>query len=219
MGWIAEIVYGVVVSKRILNPGFLRLPLLPIYGTGAVIIVFLISPYVDNPFLLFIASAVAATIVEYLTHLVLDKAFRIQLWNYDDKKFNLQGRVALDMSITFGVLALLLVYIIHPAISPLVELVPPLALIIISFVLGGLVLLDAANAVTSLTRLRLSDIKGAIEDIQASIVEQIAKLTTLTPKSKGRARRTWLRLHNSNIKRLRRVFPNARISARRSKSS
>lgn len=220
LGWVAEVIYGLVVLKKLNDPGFLRLPLLPIYGIGSVAIVFLIEPYVPNPFLVFIASLVVATVVEYLTHLLLDKLFHLQLWNYDDKAFNIQGRVAPGMSILFGVLALLLVYVIHPVVFQLANLLPELFLGIVVITLSSLVVLDATNAVSSLARLRLSKIKGTIEDVQEAITAQLAKLS-LPPSSTRvrahRAKRLFLRLHNLNIQRLQRAFPNARVSERKAK--
>ena len=37
-GWILEVIYRSLNNKKIVNPGFLTGPYLPIYGIGAVII-------------------------------------------------------------------------------------------------------------------------------------------------------------------------------------
>ena len=49
------------------QPGFLRGPLLPIYGTGAVIILLAVIPVRENPALVFLLGMLAATALEYVT--------------------------------------------------------------------------------------------------------------------------------------------------------
>ena len=40
-GWIIETVYRSLDRKRVVNPGFLNGPYLPLYGSGAIILVLL----------------------------------------------------------------------------------------------------------------------------------------------------------------------------------
>ena len=44
LGWIFESTYVSLKQKRLVNRGFLRLPMLPLYGSGAVMMLW-VSPY------------------------------------------------------------------------------------------------------------------------------------------------------------------------------
>ena len=58
LGWILESVYRSYCEKRIINSGFLRGPICPIYGVGANIILIFLSSLEKKPILLFILSII-----------------------------------------------------------------------------------------------------------------------------------------------------------------
>jgi uncharacterized membrane protein len=126
LGWVAEVLYVFATSRphRLQNRGFLAGPFLPIYGIGAIALLLLVYPYVGNPFLAFVASVAITSTLEFVTHLVLDKLFHIKLWDYSSRPFNLRGRICLQNSLLFGVLALLLIYVIHPTLSAFLDGLP-----------------------------------------------------------------------------------------------
>ena len=47
-GWIFESTYVSLKKKRFVNRGFLRLPMLPLYGSGAVMMLWVSLPVHDN---------------------------------------------------------------------------------------------------------------------------------------------------------------------------
>ena len=63
-GWIFESSYVSLKKKHFVNRGFLRLPMLPLYGTGAVMMLWVSLPVKDNLFLVYLSGVVAATILE-----------------------------------------------------------------------------------------------------------------------------------------------------------
>ena len=67
IGYIMEIIVCSVEEKKIVNRGFLFGPICPIYGIGALLIVFGLSSYKDNPVLLFFLGMILTTAVEYYT--------------------------------------------------------------------------------------------------------------------------------------------------------
>ena len=66
LGWLMETTLVSLQSKKFINRGFFMGPYCPIYGTGGVLLLVL-SPYKDSPFLVFILSIVICSIIEYLT--------------------------------------------------------------------------------------------------------------------------------------------------------
>lgn len=212
LGWINEFIYILITERRLHIAGFLTMPILPIYGTGALLILLFIAPYINNPFLVFVLSVIVATILEYVTHWIIDKVFHIQLWNYDNKRFNLKGRICLENSLGFGALALLLIYIIHPALLELLISVPSTVTIVTVAILGSLLVIDFVNSVASLLRMRFANLEGTLHDIQRHIIAELTILTSENPSHRKlmRTRRAFLRLHQLNIKRLTSAYPNAR---------
>lgn len=103
----------------------LILPVCPVYGLGALAILLLPQAIQQNPLLLFPAAALACTGVEYAVGLFYEKVFRVSFWNYAHLPLNLNGRVCPLFSLFWGVLAVLVLRVIHPWAVLLVERIPP----------------------------------------------------------------------------------------------
>lgn len=213
LGWVHEVLYSLVFSRKLHNPGFLIGPLLPIYGFGAVAIV-AVAPYIENPFLLFVASAFIATLIEYVGHLLLSSMFHIQLWDYSRRRFNLQGRVCLENSLGFGMLALLVVYVVHPPLARLFSGFPETAVIAVAFALLGAVLVDLGSSVWTLIEFRpeVGALRESFAEMQHRAQIRLLEVQALTDRVQQRLdgpRLTLLQAHNRNLNRLRKAFPDA----------
>ncbi|MCI7442514.1 MAG: putative ABC transporter permease [Clostridium sp.] len=124
LGWGCETIYCSIDDKKFVNRGFLNGPFCPIYGTGALLVIDIFMKYKDDLVVLFILSVVITSIVEYITSYLLEKIFNLQLWDYSIYPFNLNGRVCLKNSLLFGVLSILAVEIIHPAVEGFLSRLP-----------------------------------------------------------------------------------------------
>ena len=102
----------------------LFLPLCPVYGLGALLIVALPEAVRERPLALFFLGALVATAAEYATDFFCEKVLRVRFWDYADLPANLNGRVCLLFSGIWGLLALGLVYWVHPAVSRWVGAIP-----------------------------------------------------------------------------------------------
>lgn len=123
-GWLMEVVCKLVQYKRFINRGFLIGPYCPIYGTGAILITFLLKRYVNDPFTLFIMAILVCGTLEYLTSYFMEKIYHARWWDYSQKKFNINGRVCLDTIIPFGLLGMFIIYISNPFIIGKIKLLP-----------------------------------------------------------------------------------------------
>ena len=97
---------GVLESRL----GLLYVPLRPMYGVGAVACMLLLHGFLQQPLLIILFGMLICTVVEYAGGVVMEKAFCTVFWDYSDKPLNLQGRVCLQYSACWGLLALLPVY-------------------------------------------------------------------------------------------------------------
>lgn len=120
LGWVCESTYCSIGQKKLVNRGFLNGPFCPIYGFGALLVISILSPFVNNIPVLFIASIIVTSTLEYITSYVLEKIFHMSWWDYSTYKYNINGRVCLQNSLMFGLLSLFVMLVIHPAIDDFV---------------------------------------------------------------------------------------------------
>lgn len=73
---------------------------------------------------IFLLGLIAATMLEYVTGVVMEALFQVRYWDYSNKKFNIQGHICLSSSLAWGVFTLLLIRVVHPRISALLERIP-----------------------------------------------------------------------------------------------
>lgn len=154
IGWVYESTLCSITGKKWVNRGFLNGPLCPIYGFGALLILFVF--YGQNTALLplFLSSMILTTVVEYITSVLLEVFFKAKWWDYTDRPFNIHGRVYLTGALVFATLSLLLVRFIHPFISSLVVTLPTDTIILATLSIGFIFLFDLYITVTHILQLK-----------------------------------------------------------------
>lgn len=129
LGWVCESIYCSIGNNKVINRGFLSGPICPIYGFGALIIIFFLKRYEDNIIAVFIYGMIVTSVLEYITGFLLETLFHTKWWDYSKKKTNIKGRVCLKNSILFGIMSVVLINVIHKNIYNLVVYIPMLLLI------------------------------------------------------------------------------------------
>ena len=124
LGWVWESCYVSARQRRWVNRGFLHGPLLPIYGFGAVIILWATLPVRGSLALIFLLGMLAATALEYVTGAAMEALFKVRYWDYSGKPFNLNGHICLTCSLAWGAFSVLLVKVLHPPLEDLVLRLP-----------------------------------------------------------------------------------------------
>ncbi len=124
LGWVWESCYVSAKSGHWVNRGFLHGPLLPIYGSGAIIVLFLTLPVRENIPLIFLLGMTGATVLEYVTGALMEKLFGVRYWDYSKQFCNLNGHICLGCSLGWGVFSVLLVRVIHKPVEQLVLAIP-----------------------------------------------------------------------------------------------
>lgn len=142
LGWLIEVVGKLITLKRFINRGFLIGPYCPIYGTGAILITFLLKKYIEDPIALFVMAIVICGILEYLTSYFMEKIFHARWWDYSQKKFNINGRICLDTIIPFGLLGMFIMYVSNPFLLKKLEALPEIALNILFWTLLIIYIID-----------------------------------------------------------------------------
>lgn len=117
MGWIIEVVYRSITQREFINAGFLYGPFVPLYGFGALLIIFLELFIHQWPLpIKIVVYGIILTLIEYVTGIILEKTFKLKLWDYSDSRFNIKGRVSLLFSLCWTALALIFITFIHPTV-------------------------------------------------------------------------------------------------------
>lgn len=141
-GWVWESCYVSVRQHKWVNRGFLHGPFLPIYGSGALVVLLSTLHVRDNLVLVYIMGLTGATILEYFTGAAMEKLFHVRYWDYSNQRFNLNGHICLTSSVAWGFFSILLVHYIHIPIENFVLKLPALAADAIGFVLTACTAVD-----------------------------------------------------------------------------
>ena len=178
IGWVWESCYVSVHEKKWVNRGFLHGPFLPIYGTGAIVMLWATLPVANNYFLIFLFGMISATILEYFTGVLMEKIFKVRYWDYTNEKFNLNGYICLESSLAWGVSSILLIKLIHHPINNLVLLFPHQLCEILALVLSVGIAIDATTSFREAMDLKdvinnLANSSEEIKNIQKHVNELI----------------------------------------------
>ena len=167
-GWVWESCYVSLRQHRWVNRGFLHGPLLPIYGSGAIIILFATLPVENDLRLVWLLGMLAATVLEYVTGAVMERLFQVRYWDYSKQKFNLNGHICLSSSIAWGFFSILLVKFIHPPIARLLADVPAWLVDPLALALTVMFTVDVVQSVQAALDLRevLSKLTEENEDLR-----------------------------------------------------
>lgn len=123
-GFVLEVVYSRVTGGRGGRKCLLLLPLCPVYGFGACIVLLLPQWVQNRPALLFLLGGAAATGIEYLSSVFYQRALGVSFWDYQGLPGSIKGRICLPFSFVWGVLALVLAYGVHPILAPSLSAIP-----------------------------------------------------------------------------------------------
>lgn len=166
-GWVFESAVVSVQQKRPVNRGFLRGPMLPIYGFGATIMLHVSLPLAGHPIQIYFAGMVVATAFEYVVGVVMEAIFKVKYWDYSEHRFQFQGRICLQSSLAWGMLSVLLVYVLHPPVEYLLEQFNLLPLVFTASVLSVYFLTDVAASVK--TALDFAKLLEELDTMRANV--------------------------------------------------
>lgn len=179
LGWILETVYCSVRERRFVARGFLYGPVCPIYGVGVLMMLCWFAPFTGQPLLFYVIATVCMSAWEYLVAWILETTTHIKYWDYSDRKFNLHGRICLSISLTWGVLAYLVIFWIHPVVAGLVERLSTFTIYVADVVLLVLLVSDAAATIRELALLTamLRKLTQMGEELQVQLALSRAELS------------------------------------------
>lgn len=170
LGWVWESCYVSVRKHRWVNRGFMHGPMLPLYGSGAMVVLIVTIPVRDNIPLVFLMGMIGATILEYFTGITMERLFHVRYWDYRNLKFNVRGYICPIASLCWGVFSILMVKVVHVPFEHMVLLIPVTIADILAFVLTIAAAVDFTQSFNE-----AMDMKRILVQLEAS-KEQIQKM-------------------------------------------
>lgn len=175
-GWCFESAYVSGKQGRFVNRGFMNGPLLPIYGSGAVMMLVVSSPFRDNLVATYFAGVAGATVLEFVTGTVMEALFHVRYWDYSNQRFQYKGHICLSSSIAWGFLTLLLTQVLHKPVEQFICGFSERTAVIAASVIGTLALIDFVLSFRAAFELRalLSKLERARQEVEKA-KEELAR--------------------------------------------
>lgn len=152
IGWFYEsTICSLSKYHKLINRGCLTGPYCPIYGTGAIVNIILLQN-VNSILGIFVVAALTSVVIEYVTSYTMEKLFEARWWDYSHYRLNINGRVCFRVMVIFGVGNVLLLKVIHPEISKLVNHLSSNMIYSISLLLMILFITDLVLTTIGLTQ-------------------------------------------------------------------
>lgn len=165
-GWVMEVACQFVSQKKFINRGFLIGPICPIYGHGVLAIILLIGKDTSDILAVFLKAILICSILEYFTSYFMEKLFKARWWDYSNKKFNINGRICLETMMPFGILGCVVVYLIHPLVVNLVDLLNPTFMMALAIILCIVYVIDNIVSLNVMTKIKNEIKKQAFDNTE-----------------------------------------------------
>lgn len=163
LGWVWESCFVSFKQKKWVNRGFMSGPFLPIYGSGAIIVLFTTLPVQDSKLGIYIVGAISATLLELVVGYFTELIFHVRYWDYSYKKIQYKGYICLSSSLGWGIFSILLVDYMNIPIENFLAQYPAETLNIAAV----LILIPFTMDATKSTRDAL-DLKKLLETMEAN---------------------------------------------------
>ncbi len=179
LGWCVESSYVSLKEKppHWINRGFLRGPFLPLYGSGAIMMLVVSAPFQHHLVLTYAAGCVGATVLEYITGVTMEALFKVRYWDYSDVPFNFQGHICLGTTLSWGLLTILMTRVIHMPVENLLYSIPAGVLPVLVVVLTAVIAADFALSFRAALDIR--DILLAMEKAKEEMAHMQKRLDVI----------------------------------------
>ena len=203
-GWVLETVIATLKQRKFANRGLVNGPFCVIYGLT--VICMSIGLQELTGFWLFAFAVIYATIAEWISGHLIEKAFGERWWDYSGRRWNLDGYICLTASLVWGAMGYVAVHWGNYLLLTLISLLPGLLMKIVLLALAGVLFVDVMGSFLLLTGksrhperweaaeqsldkvgARLSAAIAGFVDRRIHKAYPKAKKAAKTPKSEGQA--------------------------------
>ena len=98
-GWCFESTYVSLRLGHPVNRGFLRAPFLPLYGSGALLLLWIGRTWAGSRMMIYVISCIGAMLLELFTGVVMEWLYKIKYWDYSKQKIQFKGHICLSSTL------------------------------------------------------------------------------------------------------------------------
>ena len=148
-GWVLETISATLKQKKFANRGLVNGPFCVLYGLTAIAMTMGLQEL--RGIWLFIFATVYATVAEWVSGHLIEKAFKARWWDYSNIKWNLDGYICLPVSLLWGALGYLAVRWCNGIMLVLLHILPKLLMHIVLLTLIVVLFIDIFGSFMLLT--------------------------------------------------------------------
>lgn len=131
LGHLLETVFSMLGNNNF-KSGFLYGWWTPVYGIGAVTILFISNYLFKNlhmprfweTVIMFFVVGIVLSAIEALGGVLIEKIFGKVFWDYSNQRFHIGHYISLEMTLVWGIASIIFVYIVHPMLYFLIKKIP-----------------------------------------------------------------------------------------------
>ena len=121
VGWAWEVLLHYVTVGNWVNRGLLHGPWLPIYGSGAVLVIAALFRIRRRRPLFILGALILCGTMEYYSSVIIELKYGERWWDYTGYFFNLNGRICAEGLLVFAVGCTAFVYFISPFLDNVIR--------------------------------------------------------------------------------------------------
>lgn len=140
-GWVLETVFAAARQKQFVNRGLINGPACILYGTAAAFMTVGLDEL--GGIWLFAGCVIYATVMEWIAGHLIARYYHERWWDYSGMKGNLDGYIALPMSLIWGVLGFAGLKWGNPLLTDIYRILPVILREAALWVLLGILAVDA----------------------------------------------------------------------------
>lgn len=134
LGMIVENLFCFITAGKLESrKGFIFGPFCPIYGVGAIILIICMqwmrneisANKVIEIIVVFILGGIIGSAFEYISSYYIQAMYGAKFWDYAGKFLNINGRTCFYFAISWGILSVLLMYIMKPIADRFIKYIEP----------------------------------------------------------------------------------------------
>ena len=122
-------------NTKLKPSGVLHGPVTLVYGVGGIVLILVNKYIIDkirlNKFLKIIISfliyTITFTLVELICGYLCNLIFGVDMWNYTSKKYNIGKYICIELMPIWGLLGVIITYILKPFLDKVIKLIPKTA--------------------------------------------------------------------------------------------
>ena len=152
LGTLWEVIFNLIKLERYVEcSGSIFTPFNPVYGCGALVIVWGLKKF-REPWQVFTLGTLAGGALEYFLSYCEETILGTRSWNYKGWFLSINGRTTVPIMLFWGVLCLVVVFVVYKPLDKLFEALPRRAFKIVGWYFFALLCIDMFITVSAMFR-------------------------------------------------------------------